>query len=212
MGKRSFYTDDDEISSTPGLTSAISPELETKQVVQIDDNTKFVKGKLIKTFPQLEQFSNQWRKWLISKTDVATAEYDNLKSAVNNEISTVTNKTSELITEPVLPSTIYILTAALTGSILSNRRNIAVRFLAPTVFGIASFKYFMPHSFSNVGNWLYQLEGEYVPEVQKFQDDTTKSTNDLIAAAEQFQKETNDSLVSSVKETRQYIMDWVSKK
>lgn len=63
--------------------------------------------------------------------------------------------------EKVLPGTIYVLVAAMAGSIISRNRNILFRFVTPIVTGVTTAHYTIPRTTDNVGNLIWKFEERY---------------------------------------------------
>lgn len=68
--------------------------------------------------------------------------------------------------EPLLPGSIYILVAALSGSILTRNRGIFLRFSVPLAFGVGAARATIPYTSRNVGDLIWRYE-ERFPEVAK---------------------------------------------
>lgn len=119
-----------------------------------------VDGVKVKTSELLEKNVNVARKWLSEQyktvQDQLDGRLDKYLHAERRVSSTVADLKSEK--EDMLPGTIYVLISALSGSIFARRRNIAVRFSAPIVFGVAAFKYFLPLTFANTASFVWKME------------------------------------------------------
>ncbi|CUM68038.1 uncharacterized protein PRCAT00005753001 [Priceomyces carsonii] len=161
--KRAFYEDDELIINKPGVNVEISPELKKQE--SSHGNITFVKGMGIRSTPFLEKYFNKLRNFVYDKTVIYRAEIETQASALKNEVNCVEDKFNQNIVEPVLPNLTYILTAALTGSILVNRRNFALRFITPIVFGVSAFRYYMPSSFRNVSDSYTRYEEANLPKL-----------------------------------------------
>lgn len=66
--------------------------------------------------------------------------------------------------EALNPGLIYVLVAGLSGSVLSRTRSLPVRFLAPPLFTLLAFPYFLPKTSHNVRKYLSNLEDKHFPE------------------------------------------------
>lgn len=208
VSKRSFYADDEDSITKPGFNSKITEELKEKESAH--GNISFIQGMGIRTVPIFEKYSNKFRLFLHEKLQVYSAELETQKSAASNEWNMVKSEYSQVITEPVLPSLIYILTVSLTGSILVNRRSLPVRFITPLVFGGIAFNYFMPESYANAQRKLIGLEKDNYPEVYKQQ-------NELIDQYKEYKKQFNQSLFQAetqlqknIHEVNVYLSDLLS--
>jgi organizing structure protein 2 len=63
--------------------------------------------------------------------------------------------------EKLLPGGIYVLVAAMAGSILSRNRNILIRFVTPVVTGVTAAHYVVPRTTENVGNLIWRWEERF---------------------------------------------------
>lgn len=110
--------------------------------------------------------------------------------------------------EDVLPAAIYVLIAGLTGSILSRRRNILFRGLAPIIFGTGAFAYLLPRTFDNTRSLAWKLEKEQVPELAEKQIEAQKQVTDLQKKAQDIYDDGEKEVQKGWKSTRQTIKDW----
>lgn len=60
-----------------------------------------------------------------------------------------------------MPGSLYVLVAAMTGSIVSRNRNIVLRGLVPTVVGIGAGWVVLPHTMRNVGDLVWKYEQRF---------------------------------------------------
>ncbi|KAK4549272.1 hypothetical protein LTR36_007731 [Oleoguttula mirabilis] len=63
--------------------------------------------------------------------------------------------------EKLLPGSIYVLVAAMAGSIISRNRNILIRFVTPILTGVTTANYVVPRTTENVGNLVWDFEKKY---------------------------------------------------
>ena len=84
------------------------------------------------------------------------ATYNETERQVTNTVSGLHNKTEDL-----LPNSLYILVAVLTGTIAARTRGVIAKAVFPTVFGLASFKYFylklLKTQLDLSGNWKKKM-------------------------------------------------------
>ncbi|WVN88389.1 uncharacterized protein L203_103596 [Cryptococcus depauperatus CBS 7841] len=66
--------------------------------------------------------------------------------------------------EYLTPGIIYVLVASLSGSVLTRTRSLPVRFLAPPLFTLLAFPYFLPKTSHNIRGYFSKLEDKYFPE------------------------------------------------
>lgn len=63
--------------------------------------------------------------------------------------------------EKVLPGSVYILVAAMAGSIITRNRNILLRATVPLATGITTAHYVLPITTRNVGDLIWKYEERY---------------------------------------------------
>ena len=177
---RSFYEDDDKVLTTPGVNTPMPSKLEEEE--KLHGNHSFVQGMVVRTSPVIETYTKELRKWLHDKYAIYGAEWETQKSLFNNEWNNVKREVAQTVADPVLPNLIYILTAALTGSILVNRRLLPTRFIVPVITGGAATAYFMPNTFRNLDKKLDQFEAQVAPqfhqERERFVNEDVKGFED----------------------------------
>lgn len=63
--------------------------------------------------------------------------------------------------EKLLPGSIYVLVAAMAGSIVSRNRNILIRFVTPLATGITAAHYIVPRTTQNVRDLVWDFEKRF---------------------------------------------------
>lgn len=204
---RSFYENDDSlVIGKPGSpTTEISPELESQE--SSHGYILFVQGMGVRTAPYLELFINKFRLATHDKLSVAEAEVSNVKSAVYNEVHSISNEISTTIQEPVLPNLIYILTLSLTGSILVRHRILPTRFVIPLAIGIAATSYFMPQTYGTLVSKYNNWEVKQFPEVHQQRLLLKQNYKELKNAGGIYIKDANVDLQRLVHVAREYVTD-----
>ncbi|TYJ54147.1 hypothetical protein B9479_005245 [Cryptococcus floricola] len=66
--------------------------------------------------------------------------------------------------EPLNPGLIYVLISGLSGSVLTRTRSLPIRFLAPPIFTLLAFPYFLPKTSHNIRSYFSNLENKHFPE------------------------------------------------
>lgn len=160
---RSFYENDERIVTKPGYNAEISDELKDKE--GFHGIVGFVNGMEVRTFPWLEKYAHDARVVLHDYVSYYGAELATQFSSVSNELNTLSSEVQSVLKEPVLPAGILVLTAALSGSILVNRRSLPVRFVTPIVFGGFAYKYFMPRSYVATADKMAAYEQLHFPDL-----------------------------------------------
>lgn len=84
----------------------------------------------------------------------------NLESSFTSTVASLAPAPST--NERILPGGLYVLVAAMAGSIISRNRNILIRASFPLAVGIGAGSIVLPHTIQNVGKLLWKYE-EKVP-------------------------------------------------
>lgn len=204
MSKRNFYQDLETEEPLAGTNSTITSSQLSKQSINHDDtwSAGLVNGMTIRSSDFLESQLKSFRSFTISNLDYYFYEYQTLKSSLCNELHSVSNKYNQLVAEPVLPNSIYILVSTFSGSILVNRRSLPVRFITPVIFGTVAFSQFMPRSFKNARQFLWENEKSYCPEFAKFHINTLIGFQNAKVKYHETLNSGNQKLVDTVHEIR----------
>lgn len=201
---RKFYEDDEIVITKPGYNSAISDELKEKESTH---EVKFVEGMAIRTTPILEKYLNSARVFLHENLIVIESELATQVSAARNEINSINDSIQSLLKEPVLPNLIYILTFTLSASILSAKRSLPLRFIAPTAFGIGATSYFMPKTFKYATDQIADYEKDKFPEVYQTQSNILKELKVQTENANKSINSLNTELANKIHDARIYLSD-----
>lgn len=201
---RKFYEDDEIVITKPGYNTAISDDLKEQESTH---EVKFVQGMAIRTTPILEKYLNSARVFLHENLVVIESELATQVSAARNEINSINDTIQSLLKEPVLPNLIYILTFTLSASILSARRSLPLRFLAPTTFGIGATSYFMPKTFQIATDQLADYERAQFPEIYKTQSQIIKELEVQTKKANKSINSLNSELANKIHDARIYLSE-----
>ncbi|SGZ56932.1 CIC11C00000003699 [Sungouiella intermedia] len=201
--KRSFYEDEELITTKPGYNSEISKELKEKESAH--GNISFIEGMGVRTTPYLEKHFNNLRSYLHDKFSIAAAELGTQRTAVANEWSTFKNKVDEVILEPVIPDCVNVIFPVLITSVAVGRRSLPVRFLATSAaFGL-SVKYYMPRTYGAAKSKLLLWEKENYPDLWKKQQEIGEQTRDLIAETNNLRAQLKQDLQKQIHEARLWV-------
>ncbi|KAG7195039.1 uncharacterized protein KQ657_004152 [Scheffersomyces spartinae] len=206
MGKRSFYEDDSDVISIPGLATAIPEDLKAKEGAH--GEVSFVDGMTVRTSPYLEKYANEVRYYVHDKYTIIAAELATQRLALRQEWNSVTSfLNNDLIKDPLLPNSIYILTITLLGSIAARNRGLPLRFLTPAVFGTGAVAYYAPNTFNATKSHLCQLERENLPELYQQQQQLKSQWDALKDKGDRLSAQLEAELQNSVHQTRAFIKD-----
>lgn len=203
MVSRNFYEDDRLIETKPGENVQMSSEFKEKESAH--GNISFVTGMGIRTTASLEQGFHKVRQQLNHYTSLYSAEFSTQLSSLTNEFDNIKREVTGMIKEPLLPSSIYVLTATLTGSIFSSRRTVPVRLASPIFFGGIAFRYFLPYTFKAVEDKLLASEKKHFPGVFSLQEEYAKKISDFKERAYKESQGWHQGLVSTVHRFRMVV-------
>lgn len=202
--KRSFYEDEELITTKPGYNAEISSELREKESAH--GNISFIEGMGVRTTPYLEKHFNNLRLYLHDKLSVASAELGTQTTALSNEWNSFRSKLDEIILEPVIPDCVNVVFPVLVASIVVSRRSLPVRFLATsTVFGL-SVKYYMPRTYNATTSKIVQWEKENYPELWQKGQEVGEATLDVLADLNKLRELLKLDLQRQVHEARVWVV------
>ena len=112
--------------------------------------------------------------------------------------------------EKLLPGGIYVLVAALAGSIISRNRNIAIRFVTPIITGVTTAHYVVPRTTENVGNLLWRYE-EKVPAISENHLRISNGIRRLVETGKAHSQMGLAMAEERVQGVRESVEDWVKK-
>ncbi|GAB7363357.1 hypothetical protein MBLNU230_g3637t1 [Neophaeotheca triangularis] len=112
--------------------------------------------------------------------------------------------------EKLLPGGIYVLVAAMAGSILSRNRNLGLRFLTPIATGVTTAHYVVPRTTENVGNLVWKYEEKY-PVVRDNHLRATEGVRHFLETGKAHSQMGLAVAEEKVKGVRETLEDWVKK-
>lgn len=198
MPDRSFYSNKTDENALP----ASKPQ---------SPDTIVIDGKEIASYPPLEAATGKARTWISANVASTVDLFNEYKAKTAAEVAKVEANYHKIIVDPLLPQSLYVITAFLTGSILARRRSPAAKFFYPTVFGVASFAVFMPKSFSNCTHAISQWEATQFPEVKKTQDEFNAQVGKGISAVTNSTKTAETALAGQISKAREALDQWLKK-
>lgn len=112
--------------------------------------------------------------------------------------------------EKLLPGGIYVLVAAMAGSIISRNRNILFRFATPILTGVITAHYVVPRTTENVGNLIWSYEEKF-PVVRDNHLRISQSVRHFIETGKAHSQMGLAMAEEKVTEAREAVQDWVKK-
>ncbi|QPG76720.1 hypothetical protein FOA43_004114 [Brettanomyces nanus] len=208
MTGRSFYSDQSSVNPLPVGEDVNSHQEKSES----SSNVIYVDGKVINTHPALETYSRETRTWISDKASSWTDIFNSYKARAAFQLAKADSQYHQIILEPLLPQSLYVITATLTGSILARRRSLSMRFISPILFGIVSFGLFMPKSSTNCSQLFINLEAERFPDLKKMQDEASTQVHHSFNSFTNEIKSLQPKLTEVVKNSREAVENWARKK
>jgi len=112
--------------------------------------------------------------------------------------------------EKLLPGGIYVLVAAMAGSIISRNRNILFRFATPILTGVITANYVIPRTTDNVGNLIWSYEEKF-PVVRDNHLRISQNIRHFIETGKAHSQMGLTMAEDKITEAREAVQDWVKK-
>lgn len=212
---------DDEVSSVNPLPGTIEAstraentisraESRVGQLLDVDTISDSKHGIVVHVSKVLSDYVQVAREHINAAIDETTRVSGNLFDRYIQDERGVVNTVASLKdeNEEVLPGTIYVVVAGLTGCIISRRRNILLRGITPLIFATGAFAYLLPKTFDNTRLLAWKLEKEQVPEIADKQLEAQKQIVDLQRQAQGIYDDGEKEVEKGWRSIRQYLKDW----
>ncbi|CAD6447094.1 e695b629-9f64-473b-af41-293cdb16e945 [Sclerotinia trifoliorum] len=112
--------------------------------------------------------------------------------------------------EKLMPGSIYVLVAAMSGSIISRNRNIVLRAAVPFAVGIGAGWAVLPVTMRNIANLAWEYEKKF-PVIADSHIRTRESVENVWRMARVHSKQAVAIVDGKVTEGREKVEDWVKK-
>lgn len=112
--------------------------------------------------------------------------------------------------EKLLPGGIYVLVAAMAGTIVSRNRNVLFRFVTPILTGVVAAHYVVPRTTENVGNLIWQYEKRF-PVIADNHIRTKEGVRHFIETGKAHSQMGLAMAEEKVQGVRESVQDWVKK-
>ncbi|KAG5421907.1 hypothetical protein I9W82_001000 [Candida metapsilosis] len=200
--KRNFYEDDTEVIPLPG-TVVPAPASEIKSLGE----NRLVDGISVRTFSSTENFFKGTREFVSARVSDLSNWANKGYTKFNDTERFVTTTVSDLHykKEDLLPNGIYVIVAALAGTIAARPRGVIAKITFPVITGLAAFKYFLPVTFDNTREFTWRLEQKNVPQVAQQQANAYNSVVGLAKAIEDGTEHSVKRVESGTQSLKQYI-------
>lgn len=191
---RTFYTEQIPQSSSPIAADHIA-KIQEKELAAESVLEGGIKSARLQLIKYLE----------VSKDVYITQSqrYFETEREINSTISSLHDRREDL-----LPNAIYVLTGGILGSVVTRRSNILLRLVSPLVFGVVSFKYFMPLTFERTFTFASDIEKSKLPNVYQTQTDMINKADDLVKQTSELAEAQQKSVNSFFNSAKKFIGDW----
>ncbi|EGW35351.1 uncharacterized protein SPAPADRAFT_58578 [Spathaspora passalidarum NRRL Y-27907] len=202
--KRNFYEDERDVVNIPGtVTPAPASEIAALGSNRIIDGISVRStGTTEQIFKSVREFTESTADSIQSWLNSSYTKYNATERAVADTVSGLHNRSEDL-----LPNSIYIVIAFLAGTIAARPRGVLARVTFPTIFGLGAFKYFLPRTFDNSMQFLWQVEQNKVPALAKQQEATYNSAVGLVHSIEETTENSKKSIEARTAALRKSIAD-----
>lgn len=202
--KRNFYEDEQSVVPVPGTTTPTS-----ESQLEILGPRSVINGVTVRSTGQIESFFRSVRESVYGAY-VSTNEYLNegknkyyeTERQVTGTVSALHNKLEDL-----LPNSLYIAIAALSGNILARQRGVVAKAVLPFGLGLASFKYFLPQTFSNTMGFLWKVEQRSLPELASTQVLALEKAESFVLLIETTAVSSQQKVTAGAESLRRKIVD-----
>lgn len=201
--KRSFYEDEASVNPVPGTTVP-----STESQTELLGPRSVINGVTVRSVSSLESCFRALRE-TVSGAVSATQDYlDEGKDKVYQTERRVAGTVSALHDrrEDLLPNSIYIVIATLSGNIMARQRGIVAKATLPVIMGLASFRYFLPETFGNTMGLLWKMEQKALPELAGTQVAALEKAGSLVSQVEQTAVSSQESVSGGVETLRKKIV------
>ncbi|CDK28580.1 unnamed protein product [Kuraishia capsulata CBS 1993] len=200
--KRNFYGSDEQIVPVPGtVEEATASQIELLRSGKIVDGVSVRSSTLLEdAFKTVREYSFAYYQAAENALYDATGKYYAAERHVTSSLSLLHNRKEDLY-----PNSLYILTAALGGSIFARRRNILLRATLPLAFGLVAFKVLLPETFANTARFTLALEKENLPALAENQELLITKADELVKNVENVSQKSVDTLQTYTQKTKRFI-------
>ncbi|KAL8328837.1 hypothetical protein RB597_004541 [Gaeumannomyces tritici] len=208
--KKSIYDDYDETPSAPKTSAPALPSPEQSY----GDARPVIRRGPTATDLLAAQIR---RARLFLHAQAATVE-DGVNSALGRALDLEQSFTATVASlappresgERVMPGLVYVLVAAMAGSIVARRRNVLLRAATPAVFGVATGWAVLPFTMRNVGDLAWRYE-ERVPAVANAHVRTREVLEKSVVMSKVHYQLGVQFVEDKVTATRESLEGWVRK-
>lgn len=200
--KRRFYEDESDVIPVPGtVTPAPGTEIETLGPNLIVD------GISVRSTSTLESYFRSIRESAVQGINLVQHYMNQGYTKYNETERQVTDTMTELHykSEDLLPNTLYILIATMSGNIMARQRGLIAKTTFPVVLGLASFRYFLPQTFNNVTGFVWNLEKRTLPDLAEQQQLALAKADNFIQNVEKSSQRNQKRLEDGTNSLRKSI-------
>lgn len=206
---RSFYTDEDETYSTPGLPTVAQDLHPKSELTELSTINKF--GNAITTAPGLQSFVSRIRETTLQYYEAFDEKFEFYTDTAKAHFGMTTDRIWSFKdeNENLLPDSITVLTSTLIGSIVARNHSLPIRFITPLLFGSIALKFTLPKTSDNIsegfGKIGLALESKYFPDFKDVRHNACNQIEETIKNTQNLKNDAWNGLVKTVHDSRESI-------
>lgn len=198
--KRRFYAETTNVNTVPGNAAQEETEILGPRTV--------VNGMTVRLSAGIENVFGYAREGLLNTWNTIESYVNDSKNTIYDTERQVSSTVRSLHhrSEDLLPSSIYIAIAALTGQIFTRNRNIVARAIVPIGFGLGAFKYFLPQTFAHTASFVWKAEQKALPGLASSQGAAVAQAEKLVETLENTAVKGQETYHNSVEALRTKVI------
>ena len=202
--RRKFYEDESEVVPVPGT---VEPAQESE--VEILGPNRLIDGVSVRSPRPIEKFFKSARESVSDVVSSVQSEVNSGYTKLNQSEQAIASTVSKLHnkSEDLLPNSLYIAIATLSGTIIGRQRSIIGKVLYPLVLGTVSFRYFLPQTFKNTTGFIWDLEQKNLPQLAQSQQLALQKADELATQVEQSSESSKQYLQKTTSDLRKSLAD-----
>lgn len=215
--KKSIY-DYDEPSPREIAQTTPPPASGTTYWLKPQNDSPQEQPNVIRRPTPTDKLAAQIRNGRLALHSYATRTEDAINNGMTRFMSAEHNFTNTIASlappkesnEKLLPGGIYVLVAAMAGTIVSRNRNVLFRFVTPILTGVVAAHYVVPRTTENVGNLIWQYEKRF-PVIADNHIRAKEGVRHFIETGKAHSQMGLAMAEEKVQGVRESVQDWVKK-
>ncbi|RKF61395.1 MICOS subunit MIC26 [Erysiphe neolycopersici] len=202
--KKPIYDENENVSTSTSLEGSISENTEifqkSKKLTATDRLAVEIGKARLHLYTHVSSFEEKVNKFMESAFNLEESFTSTIASLAPNPQSG----------EKLIPGSLYVIVAAMTGSIIARRSNILVRGTLPLVAGITAGWNLLPVTSQNISNLIWKYEQKF-PVIADSHIRTKEAINKAERMAKTHSQQIVETMNKKVSVSTSAIEDWVRK-